>query len=182
MPAHHVTPSGPKQLSMAVVLERARARLREARGDDVAVREGVVTQQPYIRQQPADVDVDEGMSAEFTTAAGVSTTRVLQGLSSVVALRMGKVMPLTGLWTLLRLAHGLVSNSETSAGPWNLAGCQNQKLGKVLVHVYVLNVAPQTSTCIKHPPLHVHRAWSHSLTSGTGKTGSCTSLQQMPQA
>ncbi len=89
LPAHHnflrqPSPTSPsrqqhqqqrerKELSLAVVLERARARLEDARGGgEVAVREGVVSQRPYVIAHPQDREVDEGGTAEFSVRAGVS--------------------------------------------------------------------------------------------------------------
>lgn len=67
--------AGRRQMSLAVVLERARARLMEARGGSVAVREGVVAEAPFLRQQPEDVECDEGATVQFEVAAGVSAVR-----------------------------------------------------------------------------------------------------------
>lgn len=63
-----------KEVSLAVVLERARARLEDARagGGEVAVREGVAAAAPFVRRQPEDAGVDEGGTARFSVAAGVS--------------------------------------------------------------------------------------------------------------
>uniref|UniRef100_A0A383VLW8 Ig-like domain-containing protein n=1 Tax=Tetradesmus obliquus TaxID=3088 RepID=A0A383VLW8_TETOB len=58
-----------RELSLAVVLERAHARLREARGGEVEVREGVVSQRPAVTVQPADVTVDEGGNAQLSIIA-----------------------------------------------------------------------------------------------------------------
>jgi hypothetical protein len=44
----------------------------DARGGEVAVREGLVADKPVIRMQPKDVDVDEGGTATFEVSAGVS--------------------------------------------------------------------------------------------------------------
>ena len=55
-----------------MVLERARARLVEGRGGEVAVREGLVADKPVVRTQPKDVDVNEGGTATFEVTAGVS--------------------------------------------------------------------------------------------------------------
>ncbi|WIA30296.1 hypothetical protein OEZ86_000384 [Tetradesmus obliquus] len=65
-----------RELSLAVVLERAHARLREARGGEVEVREGVVSQRPAVTVQPADVTVDEGGNAQLSiTATGMGPLR-----------------------------------------------------------------------------------------------------------
>ncbi|KAF8069461.1 MKS1 [Scenedesmus sp. PABB004] len=65
-----------RELSLAVVLERARSRLQEARGGEVAVREGVVSQRPLVTVQPADVAVDEGANAQLSvTATGLGPLR-----------------------------------------------------------------------------------------------------------
>jgi hypothetical protein len=64
-----------KELSLAVVLERARARLEDARagGGEVAVRAGAAAAAaPFVRRQPADAAVDEGATVQFSVAAGVS--------------------------------------------------------------------------------------------------------------
>lgn len=62
-----------RELSLAVVLERARARLEDARagGGEVAVRGGVASAAPFVCKQPADAAVDEGGTASFSVVAGV---------------------------------------------------------------------------------------------------------------
>jgi len=71
---HQQQPRSRKELSLAVVLERARARLEDARagGGDVAVRAGVAAAVPFVRRQPADAAVDEGATVQFSITAGVS--------------------------------------------------------------------------------------------------------------
>jgi hypothetical protein len=51
------------------------ACLQEARGGDIAVREGVVSQRPAVTVQPADVTVDEGGNAQLSIVATVSSTQ-----------------------------------------------------------------------------------------------------------
>lgn len=43
--------------------------LQEARGGEVAVREGVVSQRPTVTVQPVDVSVNEGATVQFTVCA-----------------------------------------------------------------------------------------------------------------
>lgn len=54
--------------------------LQEARGGEVAVRQGVVSQRPIISVQPVDVFVDEGGTAQFSVSATVSMMWVMFGL------------------------------------------------------------------------------------------------------
>lgn len=61
-----------RELSLAMVLERARQRLKDARGGDVVVRPGLVAEAPVVRLQPVDVEVQEGAIAKFKIAASVS--------------------------------------------------------------------------------------------------------------
>ncbi len=77
--AAHAAGRQRREVSLAVVLERARARLQEARGGDVALREGLVLERPYVRMQPVDMEVDEGATVELTVSAGVSVWVVMIG-------------------------------------------------------------------------------------------------------
>jgi hypothetical protein len=52
------------------------ARLQEARGGEIAVREGVVSQRPAVTVQPLDVTVDEGGNAQLSVVATVSRNNV----------------------------------------------------------------------------------------------------------
>jgi hypothetical protein len=49
------------------------ACLQEARGGEVQVREGVVSQRPAVTVQPADVTVDKGGNAQLSIIATVSS-------------------------------------------------------------------------------------------------------------
>jgi hypothetical protein len=49
--------------------------LQEARGGDIAVREGVVSQRPAVTVQPADVTADEGGNAQLSIIATVSSSQ-----------------------------------------------------------------------------------------------------------
>ncbi len=49
-----------------------RAHLQEARGGGVALREGLVSERPYVRLQPVDMEVDEGATVELAVSAGLS--------------------------------------------------------------------------------------------------------------
>lgn len=64
-----------KVLSLQAIVDRARNRLRDARGgDDVVVRPGVVSEAPSIRQHPPELlHVQEGNIAELKIIAKVST-------------------------------------------------------------------------------------------------------------
>ncbi|GBF94402.1 hypothetical protein Rsub_07216 [Raphidocelis subcapitata] len=61
-----------RELSLAVVLERARARLEDARagGGGVVVRPGLAAAPPFVRRQPEDAAVDEGATVQFSVVAG----------------------------------------------------------------------------------------------------------------
>lgn len=62
-----------KDLSLAVVLERARDRLRTARGGNLAARPGLVSEKPVIVESPTDRTVTAGQNAEFAVEARVSS-------------------------------------------------------------------------------------------------------------
>jgi hypothetical protein len=47
-------------------------RLRDARGGDIIVRPGAISEAPAIRAHPTDVRVQEGMVAELKVTAVVS--------------------------------------------------------------------------------------------------------------
>lgn len=58
---------------------------QEARGGEVAVREGVVlAQPPAVTQQPADATVPEGGSVQLTIAVMVCVQRLMLGWSSLI--------------------------------------------------------------------------------------------------
>ncbi len=50
-------------------------RLREARGGDVMVRPGLVSELPVIRAHPADARASDGHDAQFRIVASVSVGR-----------------------------------------------------------------------------------------------------------
>ncbi|KAJ9518573.1 hypothetical protein QJQ45_018610 [Haematococcus lacustris] len=58
-----------RDLSLAAVVERARSRLKDARGGDVALRPGVVSAAPGIRRGPQDCRVQEGAMVELRVEA-----------------------------------------------------------------------------------------------------------------
>jgi hypothetical protein len=62
-------------LVVANSLARLFACLQEARGGDIAVREGVVSLRPAVTVQPADATVDEGGNAQLSIVATVSSTQ-----------------------------------------------------------------------------------------------------------
>jgi hypothetical protein len=90
-----------REVSLAVVLERARARLEDARagGGGVALRAGAAVAPPSVRRQPADVAVDEGATVAFSVEASVSRTMPWAQCSRVSARMMsGAIGSLTKSW------------------------------------------------------------------------------------
>ncbi len=65
-----------KDANLELVLARARSRLREARGGEVAVRAGLVSEAPVIRLDPSPASLPEGSMASFKVAATVGTRGV----------------------------------------------------------------------------------------------------------
>lgn len=57
-------------------------RLRDARGGDITLRPGVVSEAPFIRAHPTDMAVQEGKWVEFKVLAGVSARMILHTLAS----------------------------------------------------------------------------------------------------
>jgi len=51
-------------------------KLQEARGGEVVIREGVVSQQPVITAHPGDAAVSEGSTTQFNVTAMASLSQL----------------------------------------------------------------------------------------------------------
>ena len=67
------------------MVDRARQRLREARGGDIELRPGVAQEAPLIRLDPVDQIAGEGKMAQFKVLAGVSVVQSRVAQSRVQA-------------------------------------------------------------------------------------------------